>query len=86
MRTTLTLDDDIAEKLRNLAHRRQLPFKEVVNAVLRRGLSPGGNRTPPTTPFQLRTFRSGFRAGVDPQRLNQLVDELQVQEAVGRKL
>jgi predicted transcriptional regulator len=34
MRTTLTLDDDVAMKLRELAHRRRVPFKEVVDSVL----------------------------------------------------
>ena len=29
MRTTLRLDDDVAAKLRELAHRRRLPFKDV---------------------------------------------------------
>jgi predicted transcriptional regulator len=32
MRTTLTLDDDVAAKLRELAHRRKLTFREAVNA------------------------------------------------------
>jgi predicted transcriptional regulator len=39
MRTTLTLDDDIERKLRQLAHRRRMSFKEAVNAALRRGLA-----------------------------------------------
>jgi hypothetical protein len=37
MRTTLSLDDDVATKLDELA-RRKRPFKEVVNEVLGRGL------------------------------------------------
>lgn len=38
MRTTLTLDEDVAAKLQALARRSGQPFRQVVNDVLRRGL------------------------------------------------
>jgi hypothetical protein len=38
MRTTLTLDPDVAVKARQGAARLQKPFKEVINAALRVGL------------------------------------------------
>ena len=38
MRTTITLDDDVAMDIKEYAHQHQLPFKAVVNAMLRRGL------------------------------------------------
>lgn len=77
MRTTLTLDDDVAAKLRELAHRRKLSFKEVVNSVLRRGLAAQEPRGESPRPFRVATFSSPFRPGVDPFRLNQLSDELE---------
>lgn len=77
MRTTLTLDDDVAARLRDLAHRRRLPFKEVVNAVLRRGLAAPEGRAGARPPFRVQVFRSPFRPGVDPLRLNQLSDDLE---------
>jgi hypothetical protein len=77
MRTTLTLDDDVAARLRELAHRRRLPFKEVVNSVLRRGLAAQESRAESPHPFRVEVFRSAFRAGVDPLKLNQLGDELE---------
>lgn len=77
MRTTLTLDDDVAAKLRDLAHRRQLTFKEVVNSVLRRGLAAQETRAEPGRPFHVDVFRSRFRPGVDPLKLNQLSDDLE---------
>jgi hypothetical protein len=77
MRTTLTLDDDVATKLRELAHRRRLPFKEVVNSVLRRGLAAQEGRKESRQPFRVEVFRSRFRPGVDPLKLNQLNDELE---------
>jgi len=77
VRTTLTLDDDVAAKLRELAHRRRVPFKEVVNAVLRRGLAAQERRGESRRPFRVEVFRSAFRPGVDPLKLNQLGDELE---------
>lgn len=38
MRTTLTLENDVATRLRAEARRSGRPFKEVVNECLRRGL------------------------------------------------
>jgi hypothetical protein len=86
MRTTLTLDDDVAARLRDLAHRRRLPFKEVVNSVLRRGLAAQERRAESGRPFRVEVFRSSFRPGVDPVKLNQLSDDLEARRfaAVGR--
>ena len=39
MRTTLTLDDDVAAKLRAEARQSGAPFKQMVNDCLRLGLS-----------------------------------------------
>jgi hypothetical protein len=38
MRTTLTLDDDVAAQLRRVLKARHATFKEVVNEALREGL------------------------------------------------
>jgi hypothetical protein len=39
MRTTLTLDDDVAAKLKAESRRAGRPFKEIVNETLRSGLA-----------------------------------------------
>lgn len=39
MRTTLTLDDDVAAQLGQIRARRGQPFKQLVNDVLRAGLA-----------------------------------------------
>jgi hypothetical protein len=39
MRTTLTLDDDVAAKLKAESRRTGRPFREVVNETIRRGLA-----------------------------------------------
>jgi hypothetical protein len=58
---------------------RELHSLEVVNEIIRRGLSAQAPRPAPQEPFQTNTFESPFRAGVDPLRLNQLVDDLDVE-------
>ena len=78
MRTTLTLDDDIAESLREQARLLDIPFKQVVNDTLRRGLSPAVRETP--APYRIVPIHSGFVPGIDPLKLNQLNDELEVED------
>lgn len=85
MRTTLTLDDDLAAALKRLAARRRVSFKQTVNEVIRRGLSTQEVRQDPARRFVVHTFDSPFRAGVDPVRLNQLSDELEAQRAAAPK-
>jgi len=80
MRTTLTIDDDIAQELQNLSHERKSSFRSVVNDVLRRGLMAGQKPPPPPEPFRVRSAARGFRPGIDLVKLNQLVDEIEVED------
>jgi hypothetical protein len=80
VRTTLTLDDDLAEKLKKLSQKRKLPFRRVLNEMLRRGLAGQGPHTG-TAPFKVETFSSALRSGIDPLKLNQLIDDLEVDVA-----
>lgn len=52
MRTTMTLDDDVAAKLKAESRRSGRSFRETVNETLRRGLSTR-HRTPPKEPFKV---------------------------------
>lgn len=78
MRTTLTVDDDLAGLLKRRARELGLPFKEVVNRTLRAGLGeeakPRRRAAPRTIPHAF-----GFRPGIDLDKLNQLVDELEAE-------
>jgi len=76
MRTTLTLDDDVVDELRRLAEHSGRGFKDIVNDTLRRGLSSGAGPTRKRLAFKVRAHASGFRAGVDIGKLNQLVHDL----------
>ena len=81
MRTTLTLDDDIAAALREKARALNRPLKQVVNETLRRGMSPAAREDLPR--YRITPNHSGFVSGIDPLRLSQLSDELET-EAVLR--
>lgn len=75
MRTTITLDDDVAAKLEAERARRGATFKEIVNATLRRGLEA----PPPeelATPFQIEARPMGLRAGVQLDDIAGLLDTL----------
>lgn len=66
MRTTLTLDEDVARRLTAEVRRSGKPFKEVVNDCLRLALSsrrPGRNTEPPFAirPRDLGALRPGLR-------------------------
>jgi hypothetical protein len=84
MRTTIAIDDDLAKKLQDIAHKRRESFRKVVIETLRRGLTASAPRTSRTEPYRADTFESPFRAGVDPLRLNQLVDDLEAERDSGR--
>ena len=83
MRTTLTLEDDLAERLKERARRRRISFKEAVNDAIRRGLTAPDRVGEAPPPFRVETFHSAFQPGVDPLRLNQLVDDLEVRRFGG---
>ena len=84
VRTTLTLDSDVAAALKRLAEQTKRPFKQVVNEALRVGL---GQRRKPIAqePFEVTPFACGLQPGVDAERLNQLLDELEVQDFRSRQ-
>ena len=82
MRTTLTLDEDIALTLRERARLLDLPFKQVVNETLRRGLSPEPNEAK-LPDYRLVPHQSALAPGIDPVRLNQINDQLE-SDAFGR--
>ena len=59
MRTTLTLDDDVAAALERLRRSRRIGLKQLVNEALRRGLSDMGKRRGPREPVRTRAVTLG---------------------------
>ncbi len=79
MRTTLTLDDDVADFLKDQSRLYNKPFKQVVNEVLRRGMM-SGSKSPELLPFKIVPNRSSLVPGIDPRKLNQLNDQLEAED------
>jgi hypothetical protein len=60
MRTTLTLDDDVAAQIEQLRRDDALGLKQVVNDALRRGLQQMSTEPRPgRKPYRTRTFNLG---------------------------
>ena len=64
MRTTVAIDDDLFEKLRDAAAKRREPFTRIVNETLRRGLSHQRPRPSRRARFRIEPFGSRAGAGV----------------------
>ena len=80
MRTTLTLEPDVADRLRQEMRRSGRGMKAVVNEALRLGLGLSSKAVKPPA-FEVEATDLGLRPGLDPHRMNQLVDELEVEAA-----
>jgi hypothetical protein len=58
VRTTLTLDDDVASLLSKEARKSGKPFKQVVNCYLRLGLTAA--KQPARKPFVVKPWKLGL--------------------------
>jgi hypothetical protein len=82
MPTTVTLDPDLAAKLRALARERGVSFEEALNSTLRRGLTTGDGSA---RRYRLASRRLGLRPGVELEHTQSLASELEDGETI-RKL
>ena len=83
MRTTLTIDSDVEQLLQREMRRTNRSMKAVVNDALRVGLGLRGK--PSRAPlFRVEPHAFGFKPGIDTDRLNQLVDEMEADEVARR--
>lgn len=85
MRTTLTLDPDVARMIEDEVHRRRQPIKQVINDALRRGLSAPGTRDRRPKSYKLVPHTATLRPGFDPAGFNRLADELEDEAVVAKR-
>jgi plasmid stability protein len=77
MRTTLTLDDDVAAKLKAEARHSGRPFRDVVNETLRRGLA-SRRATPQRRAFTVTARDLGdLQPGLSLDNVGELLDRLE---------
>lgn len=63
MRTTVTLDDDVAAKVKAICRKTGESFKRALNRLLRTGLVEG-TRPKPKPPFRVEARDLGLKPGV----------------------
>lgn len=80
MRTTLTLDDDVARLIQETAHRTKTSVKQVVNAALRSALAPPASGR---EPYRQTVHHAELAPGLDLSGFNKLADELEDEVIVG---
>ena len=80
MRTTVTLEPDVEKLLRDAMARGKRSFKQVLNDAVRHGLA--GRRGGSEPRFEVRARPMSLRPGLDPARLRDIDDELEVAEFV----
>jgi hypothetical protein len=83
MRTTLTLEPDVAQLLTLRMAQKKQSLKRAVNEALRIGLA--ANRSTKEVPYTVKPHPFRFKPGIDMDKLGQLVDELETEETI-RKL
>ena len=76
MRTTLTLDDDVAARLRSEACKSGEPFKQVVNDCLRIGLNTRVN-TLPVPPLKVKARPLGLRSAYSYDNVWELLERIE---------
>ena len=81
MRTTVTLDPDVAAKLRQVTRERGISFKAALNDAVRSGLSGSA----PARRYRIAARPMGVRKGVDLDHALRLAGELEDGEIL-RKL
>jgi hypothetical protein len=77
MRTTVTLDPDVAAKLRQVTRERGISFKAALNDAVRSAL---GGAAPAARRYRMPTGRLGVRPGVDLDKALRLAGELEDEE------
>jgi len=84
MRTTLTLEPDVALKLKRKMAEQKLTLKDAVNQALRVGLA--AKDAPARVPFKVIPWDGGgLMPGIDPDKIGQYADRLEDEERM-RKL
>lgn len=83
MRTTVTLEPDVARLIEEAMRRRRESFKQVINDAIRRGLLPDRAREKPT-PYRVKVHHARLRPGYDPRGFNKLADALEDEVILAR--
>ena len=73
IRTTVTLDEDVHERLKEESRKRGAPFRQTLNDVLRTGLL-ASRQQPPGRRFVIKPRRMGVRPGISYDSIPALLE------------
>jgi hypothetical protein len=73
IRTTVTLDEDVMERLKEQARSKGVPFRQALNEILRTGLL-AARISPQAPPFRIEPKHMGTKPGVDYDNIAALLD------------
>ena len=76
MRTTLTIDEDVAAKLKAEMRRTGKSMKEIVNEYLRRGLN-SKRELESVAPFKVRAWNLKLREGLSYKNVGALLGQIE---------
>lgn len=76
MRTTLSLDDDVAGRIQQEVRRTGDSFKATVNRLIRLGLTAAGKREKPK-PYVVTPRNMGLPPGLSYDSISELLEEVE---------
>jgi len=79
MRTTVTLDPDVERLLKNEAYKRGKSFKVALNEAVRQAFQAKISPPHKRKPFVVKARSMSLRPGIDPTRLGELADEMEIE-------
>ena len=77
-KATVEFDKDVADFLNEECRRQNKPIGQVVNEVVRQQIPPVDASDKHRKPYSVQPFDGGFAPGVDPTKLNQLYDQMEI--------
>lgn len=84
MRTTINIESDTLNKIRQLVRKEKQTLTEIINSLLKKGLSLKQLEAGTKKKFIVEAFDLGLREGVDHLKFNQLAAELENEEIVNK--
>ena len=80
MRTTLTLDRDVAKAIKNVTRKSGRQFRQVINEAIRDGLNQLA-QPPAAKPYRTRARRMGLRPGYNLDNVQELLAQAEGEDA-----
>jgi len=75
MRTTITLDEDVMERVREQMRANNHGFKDTINDLIRKGLSL--SVPAPRNPFRVKARALGLKPGLSLDNIEDLLDQVE---------